>query len=77
MAKGVAYTGVNIEDLKELPIPIPPLDEQIEITRRAYSLVAVSEEIRKRIEKSTRSVERSSQAVVAKAFRGGLIREAS
>jgi type I restriction enzyme, S subunit len=40
--KGIAYTGINIETLKRLPIPVPPLQEQIrisaEIERRLSAL---------------------------------------
>jgi len=41
--KGVAYTGVNIEDLRLLPIPIPPIEEQQEIVRRVEALFRLSE----------------------------------
>ncbi len=30
-AKGIAYTGINIETLKALPIPMPPTEEQHQI----------------------------------------------
>jgi len=72
VAKGVAYTGVNIEDLKNLPIPIPPLDEQREIADRVYALVALADDVAKRIATARASVQRSSQAVLSKAFRGEL-----
>lgn len=32
-AKGAAYTGINIEDLRQLPLPVPPIDEQRELVR--------------------------------------------
>ena len=31
VTKGVAYTGINLEDLRLLPIAVPPLPEQQEI----------------------------------------------
>lgn len=34
--KGVAYTGINIEDLRLLPIGIPTPAEQQEIIRRSH-----------------------------------------
>ncbi|MDH3460862.1 MAG: restriction endonuclease subunit S, partial [Burkholderiaceae bacterium] len=30
-AKGIAYTGINIETLKALPVPVPPMQEQARI----------------------------------------------
>jgi type I restriction enzyme S subunit len=41
--KGIAYTGINIETLKALPVPVPPLQEQRRIraeTERQLSLVS-------------------------------------
>lgn len=40
-AKGIAYTGVNIETLKLLPIPIPPLAEQIRISQEVERRLSV------------------------------------
>src|SRR5262249_35692897 len=34
VAKGVAYTGINIEDLRVLPVAMPSASEQQEIVRR-------------------------------------------
>lgn len=72
VAKGVAYTGINIEDLCRLPIPVPPLEEQAEIVRRVDSLFALADSIESRLAEATTQVERTTQAILAKAFRGEL-----
>jgi type I restriction enzyme S subunit len=72
-AKGVAYTGVNIEDLKNLPVPVAPRKEQDEIVRQVGVLFRMADQVEKRIVNAMRRAERSSQAILAKAFRGELI----
>jgi type I restriction enzyme, S subunit len=72
-AKGVAYTGVNIEDLKNLPVPLPPRPEQNEIVRRVDLLLPVADQVEKRVVSAMRRAGRTSQAVLAKAFRGELL----
>ena len=73
VAKGVAYTGINIEDLKQLPVAIPSLAEQEEIVRRALALFAVADKIEARHAKAKAQVDRLTQSVLAKAFRGELV----
>ncbi len=71
--KGVAYTGVNIEDLRLLPIPLPPLAEQHEIVRRVESLFKLADAIEKRVAAATGRAEKLTQALLARAFRGELV----
>lgn len=72
VARGVAYTGINIADLKRLPVPVPPVEEQLEIVRRVEQLFALAEQVDGRITSADRQVKRAPQAVLAKAFRGDL-----
>lgn len=72
VAKGVIFVGVNIEDLKRLPIPLPALAEQIEITHRVGRLFAIADDLESRINSVSKRVDRCAQAVLAKAFRGEL-----
>jgi type I restriction enzyme S subunit len=71
--KGVAYTGINIEDLRELPVNIPPLPEQREIVRRVKALFAFADRIEARLATGQKTVERLTPSVLAKAFRGELL----
>lgn len=72
IAKGVTYTGVNIKDLKRLPLPLPCHEEQAEIARRIEQLFVWADGLDARIDAAIHRVERSPQAVLAKAFRGEL-----
>lgn len=73
VTKGVAYSGVNIKDLKRLPLPVPPLAEQAEIVRRVESLFRLADEIEARVVGGAARADRVTQAVLAKAFRGELV----
>jgi len=71
--KGVALQGVNVEDFRRLPVPIPPLEEQHEIMWRADQLLTLADELQRRVGTAEHAIMRSSQAVLAKAFRGELV----
>jgi len=71
--KGVAYTGINIEDLRTLPIALPLIEEQREIVRRVEELLALADQIEQRYEKAAEAVERLTPSILAKAFRGELV----
>ena len=71
--KGVAYTGINIEDLRLLPIGIPTPAEQQEIVRRIEALFAFADRIEARLATGQMTVERLTPATLAKAFSGELV----
>jgi type I restriction enzyme S subunit len=71
--KGVAYTGINIEDLRELPVRLPPEDEQIEIIRQVEELFALADGMERRYQEALANVDKLTPAVLAKAFRGELV----
>lgn len=73
VAIGVAYTGINIRDLKRLPLPFPPLEEQGEIVRRVENLFKLTDAIEKRVAAATLRAEKLTQATLAKAFHGELV----
>jgi type I restriction enzyme S subunit len=73
IAKGVAYTGINLEDLRKLPVPLPPLPEQQEIVRRVEKLFAFADRIEARLKQAQSYVDRLTQSILAKAFRGELV----
>jgi len=72
VTKGVAYTGINIRDLKRLPIPLPPLAEQHEIVRRVEALFARADTVEREVAAATKRADALTQAVLAKAFAGKL-----
>jgi hypothetical protein len=71
--KGVALQGVNVEDFRRLPLPIPPLAEQEEIVRRVENLFALADRLEARCGKAKTQIVRLSQSILAKAFRGELV----
>jgi hypothetical protein len=73
VAKGVAYTGVNIEDLKRLPLPLPPRPEQGEIARRVESLLGAAAHLEARIDAAEHALAQTIVTSRRKAFIGELV----
>jgi type I restriction enzyme S subunit len=71
--KGVAYTGINIEDLRALPVRVPSLVEQSEIVRRVDALFTLADSMQQRYDAVVPQVEALTPSVLAKAFRGELV----
>ncbi|VBA48885.1 Type-1 restriction enzyme EcoKI specificity protein [Mycobacterium attenuatum] len=65
--------ALNKQRVANLVIPVPPLNEQVQIVRRVDQLLGLADGLRTRIEAASKRVDRSSQAVLAKAFRGELV----
>ena len=59
--------------LKSWAIPIPRLPEQKEIVRRVDDLFALVDEIEARYKKAKAHVDKLTQSILAKAFRGELV----
>lgn len=72
-ATGSGVLGVAYKRLRSVLLPIPPLEEQGEIVTRAHQLLAYADRIQRRIDAAATRINRSSQAILAKAFRGELI----
>ncbi|GAT02589.1 type I restriction modification system, specificity subunit [Mycolicibacterium fortuitum subsp. acetamidolyticum] len=70
---GVSQSNINGTKLGCMPLPLPPIEEQREIVRRASHMLAMADALLARIDETSRSVDRSSQALLAKTFRGELV----
>jgi type I restriction enzyme S subunit len=70
---GTASPHLNVGDIKEFPIPLPPPQEQREIVQRSNALFALADRLEARYEKANAQVGKLTQSVLAKAFRGGLV----
>ncbi|MBK8566808.1 MAG: restriction endonuclease subunit S [Saprospiraceae bacterium] len=66
--------NINSKEIQDLEIPLPPLPEQQEIVRRVQSLFAVADRLEARYEALREKVEGLPQALLAKAFRGELVK---
>lgn len=71
-AYGAGRPGLNLDNLRTMPVGLPPLEEQAEIVARAKALLALADRIHERVVAAAHRIERSNQAVMAKAFRGEL-----
>ncbi len=71
--KGVALQGVNVEDFRRLPLPIPPLAEQQEIVRRVEGLFALANQLEQRLAQARRQVDQLMPSLLARAFAGKLV----
>lgn len=70
---GVSQSNINAQKLAQFEIPLPPLDEQHEIVLRVESLFQVADRIEARYQKAKAAVDRLTQSILAKAFRGELV----
>src|SRR5262245_6724609 len=71
--KGVAYTRINLEDLRLLPVAVPSLPEQKEIVHRVEAFFKFIGQLETRYQKAKSHVDKLQQSILAKAFRGDLV----
>ena len=65
--------GLGLEDIKNLKVPIAPLEEQQEIVRRIESLFKLADSIEQQYQQAELDLETLNQSILAKAFRGELV----
>ncbi len=65
--------NLNLEILRELELPLPPLDEQEEIVRRVESMLARIDAVESYVAAASTYAEDVGQSVLAKAFAGELV----
>lgn len=70
--RGTTRQRISRKNLGLLTLAVPPRGEQEEIVQRVDQLLALADALTQRIDAASNQVERSSQAVLAKAFRGDL-----
>jgi type I restriction enzyme S subunit len=70
---GGVQPNLSLGVVRDTPVPLPPLGEQREIVRRVDQLLVLAGGLAQRIEVVSTRLDRSSQAVLAKAFRGELV----
>ncbi|MEG1872395.1 MAG: restriction endonuclease subunit S, partial [Cetobacterium sp.] len=70
-AKGTAQLGIYLNNLKELNIPLPPLEEQKEIVRILDNVLEKEEKINEILELEE-MIELLEKSILDKAFRGEL-----
>lgn len=65
--------NVGADGIRKAPIEIPSITEQHEIVKRVEQLFTFSDQIEARFKKAQAQVDRLTQSVLAKAFRGELV----
>ncbi|MGH7869946.1 MAG: restriction endonuclease subunit S [Candidatus Dormibacteraceae bacterium] len=71
-APATAQANINLAILSQLAVAVPPIEEQEEIIRRVSQMLSLADGFLARIDTASCCVDRTSQAVLAKAFRGDL-----
>ena len=66
--KGMGISNMSSTSLASIPIPIPPIEEQIIIVEKLNHLMSICDELEKKIEKRDSYQERIMQAVVKQVF---------
>jgi type I restriction enzyme, S subunit len=70
---GEGRPHLSFDHLRMTAVLLPPIDEQHEIVRRVEALFALADKIESRVALATARVEKTTQAILAKAFRGELV----
>ena len=71
-AKGIAYTGINIETLKALPLPVPPLKEQERIVAEVERHFSLAGQLQITMDAALKRALAMRDAILRGAFTGGL-----
>ncbi len=67
-AKGMTATGIKASNLKEIPIPIPPLDEQHRIVAKVDELMALCDQLKAMIQEASQHQQQLADVLVLKAL---------
>lgn len=70
---GSGPPALNCQRVRELQFILPPFAEQKEIVRRVETLFAMADRIEQRTKAAAERVEKTTQSILARAFRGELV----
>jgi len=72
---GISESGMNLtmRKFQDLRIPHPSFEEQTEIVRRVEQLFAFADQLEARVKAAQARIDRLTQSILAKAFRGELV----
>ena len=73
MAEGGNQPNLNLSKVRSIAISLPSKSEQTEIVRRVESLFALADTVEKQYLAAKQRLDRLSQSILAKAFRGELV----
>jgi len=70
---GVSQSNINAKKLAAFRFGLPSIEEQTEIVRRVEQLFAFADQLEARIKAAQARIDRLTQSILAKAFRGELV----
>ena len=73
--KGVAQSGINLSDIRNLKVPLPPTPEQREIIGRVDGRLGEIDRIATQLESARSSAKALESSVLAQAFQGELVEQ--
>ncbi|MBA3711008.1 MAG: restriction endonuclease subunit S [Pyrinomonadaceae bacterium] len=73
LTTGSAQGVINTKAVAEVPVPVPPLEEQQEIVRRVEALFKTADALEARYRTAKAHVDKLAQSILARAFRGELV----
>ncbi|MGK8235404.1 restriction endonuclease subunit S [Roseovarius sp. MS2] len=71
--RGIDMPGLNLRDVRRVPVPLPPLEEQREIVRRIETAFAKIDRLKAEAAKAVKLLGHLDQRILAKAFAGDLV----
>lgn len=72
-SKEVARKTLNLKELSELPVPVPPKEVQDANVRRVEQIFALADQLEARVSAAQKRIDTLTQSLLAKAFRGELV----
>ena len=72
-AYGAGKPGLNLDNIRNILIALPPFAEQQEIVRRVEALFKTADALEARYRKAKAHVDKLTQSILARAFRGELV----
>lgn len=72
-AYGAGKPGLNLTNIRSVPIALPSLDEQRVIIHRVKGMLGVADRLAAQIDQTSATLDRACTVAVAKAFRGELL----
>ncbi|WP_448564115.1 restriction endonuclease subunit S [Thalassotalea ganghwensis] len=70
---GSAVNNLLLSTMKQMAVPVPPVEEQTEIVRLVEQYFALADTLEKHLANAKGRVDNLTQAILAKAFRGELV----
>lgn len=74
-AAGGNQPNLNLKKVRDIPIPLPSIEEQEEIVRRVEELFGVADKVAAQVKTAMESVNHLTQSILAQAFSGELTKD--